>query len=158
MIINLWPSDEFPGVCDTESDKPVEDLVPHMLWKPVPGSASDDELVTVLVIPGGGYAKRADERAEAIGDWLNSQGMHAAILRYRVGPWRYPAPQMDAARAIRLLRHRAEELGIDSGRVVVLGGSAGGHLAASLALLHEAIPLTQGDDIDEEELDPIYWA
>ena len=104
MQLDLWPDENFPGFCDLEDGKEVEELTPHLLWKPADGD-SDSERITVMAIPGGGYSHRADEKFERIGDWLNELGLHAAILRYRVGPWRYPAPQHDAIRAMRLLRH-----------------------------------------------------
>ena len=154
MIINLWPDGQLPGTCDHEDSKPVADLTPHLLWKAAESYNDGDELPTVLIIPGGGYSHRADAKGELIADWLNEHGFHAAVLRYRVSPWRYPTPQLDAIRAMRLLRHRAEELGIDANRMVALGGSAGGHLAASLALLHDAIPSVIGDAIDDEDPRP----
>ena len=55
------------------------------------------------------------------------------MLHYRVAPHRHPAPFSDAVRAIRLVRHRAVDWGIPGERVVVFGGSAGGHLAAMIA-------------------------
>ena len=140
MLINLWPDGQLPGTCDHEDSKEVEELTPHILWKQADSYEEGDELPTVLIIPGGGYSHRADRKKEFIAEWLNEHGFHAAVLRYRVSPWRYPTPQFDAIRAMRVLRHQAESLGIDSGRIVVLGASAGGHLAASLALLHDAIP------------------
>ena len=154
MLINLWPDGPVPGTCDHEDSKEVEELTPHILWKQADSYEEGDELPTVLIIPGGGYSHRADRKAELIAEWLNEHGLHAAVLRYRVSPWRYPTPQFDAIRAMRILRHQAETLGIDSGRIVALGGSAGGHLAASLALLHDALPQPVGDEIDDEDPRP----
>ncbi|MDT0269732.1 alpha/beta hydrolase [Streptomyces sp. DSM 44915] len=88
----------------------------------------------VLVLPGGGYEMLADHEAEPVADWLNGLGLHAFVLRYPVAPARHPEP-LDAGRAA--LRHirTADHPGfrVVPDRVAVLGFSAGGHLAASLA-------------------------
>ena len=85
----------------------------------------------VVVCPGGGYAARADHEGEPIALWLNSLGMNAFVVDYRVSPYRHPVPLMDAQRAIRLVRHSASGWGIDPAKVGILGFSAGGHLAAT---------------------------
>jgi acetyl esterase/lipase len=94
--------------------------------------------VAVLVFPGGGYTFLAwDLEGEEVAHWLNSLGITAAVLKYRV-PRREGTPRpvppiqalMDAQRAISLMRTRAAEWGVDPKRVGVLGFSAGGHLAA----------------------------
>jgi acetyl esterase/lipase len=90
----------------------------------------------VLVFPGGGYNILAmDLEGTEICEWLNSLGVTAVLVKYRVparpgGP-RWAAPLQDAQRAIAMVRQRAGELGIDSKRIGVLGFSAGGHLAAA---------------------------
>jgi acetyl esterase/lipase len=94
--------------------------------------------VAVLVFPGGGYTNLAwDHEGQQVARWLNSVGITAAVLKYRV-PRREGTPKetppiqalMDAQRAISLVRSRAAEWGVDSKRIGVLGFSAGGHLAA----------------------------
>lgn len=78
------------------------------------------------------------------------------MLRYRLGShgYRHPMPLLDAARAMRLLRHRALALGIDSRRIGVMGSSAGGHLAATMLTDgDEAIP-PHPDAIDNEPCRP----
>jgi acetyl esterase/lipase len=88
----------------------------------------------VLVCPGGGYNILASSHeGTEVCEWLNSLGVTAALLKYRVprreGLEKHAAPLQDAQRAIGLLRARADEWGIDAGRIGILGFSAGGHLA-----------------------------
>ncbi|MFI7493314.1 alpha/beta hydrolase [Kocuria sp. M4R2S49] len=81
----------------------------------------------VVVLPGGGYAGHADHEAEPIAEWLNLLGLSASVLRYPVRT-AHPAP-LEAVRAeIRRLRTSGAE------RIVLLGSSAGGHLAGHAAL------------------------
>jgi acetyl esterase/lipase len=89
----------------------------------------------VIVCPGGGYQMKADHEGEPVAHWLNSLGIHACVLDYRVYPDTYPAPQLDVRRAVSLLRARTAEFGIRQDRIGVLGFSAGGHLAACAGTL-----------------------
>ena len=87
----------------------------------------------VLVCPGGGYNILAwDLEGEEVAEWLNSIGISAAVLKYRVNRNREGALQ-DAQRALGLLRSKADELNLDPNRIGVLGFSAGGHLSAMLS-------------------------
>jgi len=93
----------------------------------------------VLVIPGGGYQRVVlDKEGDETGLFLARHGVTAAVLVYRLpgDGWTAgrDAPLQDAQRALRLLRSGWLAPGIDGARVGVLGFSAGGHLAASLAL------------------------
>ena len=93
----------------------------------------------VVVCPGGGYGTLATgHEGKDVAAWLNSLGVTAGVLRYRVSPNRHPAPLLDVQRAVRLMRSRAGEFGVDASKIGVLGFSAGGHLAASAATLHTA--------------------
>ena len=81
----------------------------------------------VVVLPGGGYARHADHEGEPVAEWLRALGLCAGVLRYPVHA-RHPAP-VDAVRAeVRRVRAAGAE------RVVLLGFSAGGHLAGHAAL------------------------
>jgi acetyl esterase/lipase len=89
----------------------------------------------VVVCPGGGYHILAmDLEGTEIAEWLNSIGVTAVLLKYRVpirkGRERYDAPLQDAQRALSLVRNRANEWGIDPKRIGVMGFSAGAHLSA----------------------------
>jgi acetyl esterase/lipase len=92
----------------------------------------------MLLIPGGGYVNEwFDSEGYATARRFAEAGVTSFILRYRLpaGGWAAPseAPLQDAQRAMRLIRAGAARYGIDPTRVAVLGFSAGGHLAASLA-------------------------
>ena len=95
----------------------------------------------VLICPGGGYWDLYWElEGEEVAAWLNAQGMTGIILKYRCP--RRPGdvrgapplgPQLDAQRAVSLVRSRAAEWGIDQNRIGMVGFSAGGHLALATA-------------------------
>ena len=104
---------------------------------------------TVLVCPGGGYNILAwDLEGTEIAEWLNSFGISAAILKYRVNQNREGALQ-DAQRALGLLRSNAREWNLDPNRIGVLGFSAGGHLSASLSNNWRKRTYPKVDAIDE---------
>jgi acetyl esterase/lipase len=75
----------------------------------------------------------------------------AAVLHYRVAPYRHPVPLRDAQRAMRLVRHRATDWSIDPRRVGILGFSAGGHLAASISTLFDGATRDATDAVERED-------
>lgn len=92
----------------------------------------------VVVFPGGGYTILAmDLEGTEVCEWLNSIGITAVLLKYRVpkreNMERYGPPLQDAQRALGMVRQRAKELGVDQSKIGVLGFSAGAHLGAALA-------------------------
>lgn len=116
-----------------------------------------DTGAAVVIAPGGGYHIVAyDLEGEEVAAWLNSIGVTAAILKYRV-PRRPGTPSdrppvsalMDAQRAVSLLRSKAGGMGIDPGRIGMLGFSAGGHLTAWAATNHDRRAYPTLDAVDE---------
>jgi acetyl esterase/lipase len=113
----------------------------------------------ILVCPGGGYFILAlDLEGTEVCEWLNSIGVTAVLLKYRVparpGLPAYVPPLQDAQRALGLVRHQAKELGINSQRIGVLGFSAGGHLAAMLGNHADARTYPVVDAADQESCRP----
>lgn len=94
----------------------------------------------IVICPGGGYQHLADvKEGSAVAEWLNSLGISAFVLKYRLGPrYNQPAQLLDAARALRTVRARAKEWNLDEKRIGILGFSAGGHLASTLATHFDA--------------------
>lgn len=112
-----------------------------------------DTGAAVLVFPGGGYSILAmDLEGTEICEWLNSIGVTAILVKYRVparaGRPRWAAPLEDVQRAMGIVRKRAGELGIDTARIGVLGFSAGGHLAATASTNFESRSYEAVDDAD----------
>jgi acetyl esterase/lipase len=90
----------------------------------------------VLVIGGGGYFRiQIGSAAMPTAQWLADRGITAFVLYYRLpgDGWNADAPFQDGQRALRILRGNWKTLGIDPKRIGVLGFSAGGHLAGTLA-------------------------
>jgi acetyl esterase/lipase len=110
----------------------------------------------VVVCPGGGYqVVAADHEGKQVAEWLNSLGVSAFVLQYRLGPrYHHPAPLQDAQRAIRLIRSRAQQWGVDPKRVGVLGFSAGGHLASTAATHFDDGRPDAADAVDREGCRP----
>lgn len=88
----------------------------------------------VLVCPGGAYAFTSDREAEVLALQFLAMGYHAAVLRYSVVPSVFPTSLSELAYSVRLIRQNAREWHVNPEQIVVLGCSAGGHLAASLGV------------------------
>ncbi len=111
----------------------------------------DEVRPAILVIPGGGYSNvcHGYEGSEIAEEFVK-RGFHAFVLDYRCGDFgRYPAPQQDAARAVKLLRARAQEFHLDPDHIASCGFSAGAHLAGCLATsIIDKVDASAGDDAD----------
>jgi acetyl esterase/lipase len=124
-LVLLWPDGAPGAVGDEDADKPALSI-----YLPPEGRATG---AGVVVCPGGGYGHLAvDHEGDQIGRWLNSFGVAAFVLRYRIAPrYRHPAPIQDAQRALRTVRARAGEWRVAPDRIGIWGFSAGGHLAST---------------------------
>lgn len=88
----------------------------------------------VVIFSGGGYVRLAlDHEGYDVAKWFAQRGVAAFVAKYRMQEYGFPAPLLDGLRAVRLVRKNAMEWGIDPRKIGVLGFSAGGHLAASVA-------------------------
>ena len=87
----------------------------------------------VIVAPGGGYRGLAmNHEGRQVANWLNAMGITAFVLKYRLGPrYHHPIELGDAQRALRLVRARAADYGVQPDRIGMMGFSAGGHLTST---------------------------
>lgn len=139
IVLKLWP-DGAPGA---KGNQPAEDAfhsgdIPTITVFLAPKDNANG--AAVVICPGGGYGFLATEHeGDEVAAWLNSLGVTGVVLRYRLGPrYQHPAQLQDAQQAIRMVRHKARDWGIDPARVGVLGFSAGGHLASTVSTHHDS--------------------
>lgn len=142
QTIPLW-SGAAPGALGTaETDIPaITVYLPRTMAQNTPA---------MIVCPGGGYSTLAmNHEGRQVASYLNSLGMAAFVLRYRLGPrYHYPIELQDAQRAIRTLRAHAAEWRIDPTRIGIMGFSAGGHLAVMAGTHFDTGLMSSPDVID----------
>ena len=151
-----------------------ESPFPHRLWKTAaPGALGNDEkdvpklLVhrlagdeirpATVIFPGGGYGGLAmGHEGQEVAEWLNDLGIAAFVLdyRHRGKGYGHPVPLQDAQRAVRMVRSKAAEWKIDRNRIGVIGFSAGGHLASTLATHFDPGRSDARDEIDRVSCRP----
>ncbi|MGI6356215.1 MAG: alpha/beta hydrolase [Lentisphaerae bacterium] len=147
LRVLLWP-DGAPGALgDSPADCPDLTVTFPALRPSGPWSC-------VVVCPGGGYSCKAAHEATPIALWLNSLGLAAAVVQYRVSPYRYPIPANDVRRAIRLIRANAKAWNINPEQIGVLGFSAGGHCAMTAATVFDAGRADDPDPVDRQSSRP----
>lgn len=170
VVVKLWPG-KAPGE--------TKDVGPEKYQETKPGQAEIKRLTNVseptiavypapkekatgaavLVAPGGGYSILAIEHEGTdVGTWLNSIGVTAVLLKYRVPVREGQEPRnlaavQDAQRAMSLVRKHAAEWGIDPNRVGMLGFSAGGNLTA-WTCCHDRREYETADDADKQPFRP----
>ena len=163
-VIELWPE----GVPDLRKDAADEKMVngrvvgvhrPTLtVFAPERSKANG---TAVIFCPGGGYVRLAvgsPTGGPPEARWLVERGATVFVLRYRLNEYGHPAPLRDVLRAVRLVRSRAAEFGVRADRVGLLGLSAGGHLAATAALMFDAPEGRTGARLDEVSARPDFVA
>lgn len=142
QTIPLWQG-RAPGAL---GDAP-EDIPTLTIYMP-PNTAGP--MTAVIVAPGGGYrALSMNKEGRIPATYLNSLGIAAFVLKYRLGPkYRHPIELGDVQRAIRTVRSRAAEWHIAPDRIGVMGFSAGGHLASHASTQFDRGSATPADAID----------
>ena len=142
QVLPLW-SGGAPGALGTDdSDIPtITVFLPRTMREGTPA---------VIVCPGGGYQNLAsNHEGRQVANYLNSLGIAAFVLKYRLGPrYHHPIELGDAQRAIRTVRSHASDWRIDASRIGIMGFSAGGHLAMTASTWFDAGQPQAADAID----------
>lgn len=162
-VVSLWPTQPPGGTSQSLNEHYVErdnrfglyDRAAHEVTDPTLSlfRASDPDGSAIIIIPGGGYKWVVVEKEGYEGArYFNAQRSHVYVLKYRLPHQGWAggsdAPLQDAQRAMRLIRSRSERDGVDPKRLMVMGFSAGGHLAGSLCQRFDAPVYAPIDDID----------
>jgi acetyl esterase/lipase len=170
-VIDVWPG-KVPG--ETKELSPEEFRPPQAkqkadvqrltnvskptltLFQPPEGKRNG---AAVVICPGGGYSILAwDLEGTEVAEWLNSIGVTALVLKYRVprrdGDIANKLPLMDAQRAMSVVRSKASELGLDPRRIGMLGFSAGGNLATGTCIKSSERQYDKVDPVDDVSCRP----
>lgn len=146
-VMPLWAEKAPAAKGEAEADKPTLSI-----YLPPAEKATGTGIV---VCPGGGYGALAlGHEGKDVADWLNANGIAAFVLKYRIAPYRHPVPMHDAQRAMRIARTRAKEWNVNPERIGILGFSAGGHLASTVATHFDAGDSSAADPIDRASCRP----
>jgi len=142
QVLQLW-SGPAPGAQGT-ADSDIPNITVYLPRNTPAG------MTAVVIMPGGGYQNLAsNHEGRQVANFLNSAGVAAFVLQYRLGPrYHHPIEMQDAQRAIRTIRSHSAEWHIAADRIGVLGFSAGGHLAATVSTHFDAGNAQAADPID----------
>jgi acetyl esterase/lipase len=167
FTLPLWPEGQVPNYRDI-GEKEIHDSTDVVrirnvqnpdiaVFLPAKKSANGQ---AVIICPGGGYWILAyDWEGSDVAKWLNSKGIAAVVLKYRLpsSPTNiipHKTPLLDAQRAMRMVRHHAAAWNIDPEQVGIMGFSAGGHLASTLATHYDQGNLNSTDPVEKHSCRP----
>lgn len=121
--------------------------------------------LAILVIPGGGHRLLAiTHEGYNVGEWLRDRGIAAFVLKHRLAreaesTYRIEVESLaDTQRAMRLIRSRAAEWGIDPTRVGALGFSAGGELVTMASVRYDGGSPASADPVERQPSKPDFQA
>lgn len=158
QTIPLWPN-KVPGETEPKHPPVVTDNTSGNVTRITditdpalvvyPASANNNNGAAVIICPGGGYNILAiDKEGYEVAEWLNTLGISAIVLQYRVPQKREGALQ-DAQRAVRIVRSKAKEWNINPDKIGIMGFSAGGSLSARASTLYDKSTYRKIDEIDD---------
>jgi acetyl esterase/lipase len=139
-FIKLWPTGKMPNskgilLTDSISNERIHRVGIPGMYAFFP-SLQENKHTAVLICPGGGYERLAYIiSGTQLAKWFNTLGISAFVLNYRLPTSsdlkdKADGPLTDAQRALKYIRANAAAWQIDTGKVGIMGSSAGGHLAA----------------------------
>lgn len=166
-ILPLWPKDRIPNrISSSEKEKHEQNGILRIsqvqeptieVYLPAKSNATGKAM---LIFPGGGYGILAyDWEGTDIAKFLNGKGIAGIVVKYRLPSDtsqkdKHLVPLIDAQRAMRLVRSKANDFHIDVNKVGILGFSAGGHLAATLGTRFDDKVYMPIDKVDERNPRP----
>lgn len=170
-IIKLWPTNGIPNrIVTNEQEKYHVEGILRISQVQEPSievylpSKSNATGKAMLIFPGGGYGILAyDWEGTDIAKFLNGKGIAGIVVKYRLPSSmsqteKHNVPLIDAQRALRLVRSRAEEWNINKNEIGIIGFSAGGHLASTLGTHFNEKVYEPIDEMDKESARPDFMA
>ena len=109
-----------------------------------------------IVFPGGGYTHLAEHEGAGYAKLFNTWGVDAFVVKYSVAPALFPAQINDARRAVQYVRKNAAEYGVNPDKIIVVGSSAGGHLASMVSTYKGETVVPEKDELSKVNFLPNY--
>ena len=170
-VLPLWPSDKIPNKIASD-EKEIQEYTNILRISKVQEPTLEVFLPSkenangkaVLIFPGGGYSFLAyDWEGTDIAKFLNGKGIAGIVVKYRLPSSKSQkekqfVPLIDAQRAMRMVRSKAEQYHIDKNKIGILGFSAGGHLASTLGTHFDEKVYEPIDEIDTLSARPDFMA
>ncbi|MBD3343599.1 MAG: prolyl oligopeptidase family serine peptidase [Chitinivibrionales bacterium] len=147
-IFYVWP-DSLPGEQDTTKTGCVRPSIEAYI--PQADIATG---AAFLICPGGAYYMIWGDETDPPAQYLQNRGIAAFVLNYRHKDCKHPMPMWDAERAMRLIRSKAADYGIDPDRIGIMGFSAGGHLASTIGTHYDTGTPSSPDPIERYSSKP----
>ncbi len=170
-IIALWPEGNIPNhiESDIEEVQNRTDIlrISNVQEPTIEVFLPDNSIATgkaMLIFPGGGYGILAyDWEGTNIAKFLNVHGIAGIVVKYRLPSdktqfEKHKVPLIDAQRAIRLVRSKADSWNIDTNQIGIIGFSAGGHLASTLGTQYNRKVYEEIDSVDDLSARPDFMA
>lgn len=147
-IERLWTANAPGALGNTAADQPAIAVFLPARWHSIKAG--------MVICPGGAYKRlTSGYEGDDVARWLNSFGVAAFVLKYRISPrYHYPAPLLDATRAVRYVRYHASRFGLLADRVGIIGFSAGGHLASTVITHFDSGNPAAADPVDRMSARP----
>lgn len=149
-FVSLWENTKIPFYdesCHQGENEAACTLTPFLLEDGQPHAA-------VIVFPGGGYVHHSAKEGVPVAEYLNSIGLHAFVLNYRVLPYAPYLGYVDGKRAVRYIRKHAKALNICKDKIGVMGFSAGAGNACMVSEQFDKMDYKPDDEIDEMSAKP----
>lgn len=157
-------ADKVPSkTLDVTVTKPVVNQISDVVYEQVPMRGyrnvamtmdilqpqAKEKLPAIVYVTGGGFVNANKDNGSQLRMHLAEHGYVVASITYRVAPTaRFPQPLEDVKASIRYLKANADKFGIDPARVGVIGGSAGGYLAAFAGTTNGTTTFDKGEHLD----------
>ena len=148
--IALWEEGKIPFYdekCHRGENEGTCTLTPYLV-------KDGKKHAAVIVFPGGGYVHRSEIEGAPVAEYLNSIGLHAFVLNYRVIPYPPYLGYVDGKRAVRYVKAHAEEFGIYKDKIGVIGFSAGAGNACMATEKYDSQEYEPIDEIDDISAKP----
>jgi len=146
--IPLWPNGAPGALGNKLQDIPT--------ITPYPAIPAVENAPALVIFPGGGYAMLSDHEGAGYAEFFRRHGFNCYVVKYRLGTsgYHHPAMMEDGLRSVRIVRAHAAEWKVDASRVGIIGSSAGGHLASTVATHFDAGKPDAADPIERESSRP----